>query len=137
MGAGEKALVYLGRYLYRGVIQEKDIIDCKDGKVTFRYQNSQTKKMEYRTVSGEQFLWLIMQHVLPKGFRRAHNYGFLHHNSKRMVRLIQYILKLDPGRALALIKVRPQWKCPCCGEKMKVLKTRLSSLFTLTDAIVT
>ena len=137
VGAGEKALVYLGRYLYRGVIQEKDIIDCRDGKVTFRFQNSKTKKAEYRTVSGEQFLWLIMQHVLPKGFRRARNFGFLHHNSKRMIHLIQYLLKLDPGRALALVKVRPQWQCPCCGGKMKVIKTRLSPLFTLTDVIVT
>ena len=32
------------RYLYRGVIQEKDIIACKGGFVTFRYQNSNTKK---------------------------------------------------------------------------------------------
>ena len=37
VGSGEKALVYLGRYLYRGVIQEKDIVACEDGKVTFRY----------------------------------------------------------------------------------------------------
>ena len=26
VGRGEKALAYLGRYLYRGVIQEKDIL---------------------------------------------------------------------------------------------------------------
>jgi len=56
VGTGEKALVYLGRYLYRGVIQEKDIVACQDGKVTFRYQNSKTKHIEYRTVTGEQFL---------------------------------------------------------------------------------
>jgi hypothetical protein len=68
VGTGQKALVYLGRYLYRGVIQEKDILACKDGKVTFRYQNSKTKQMETRTVPGARFLWLILQHVLPKGF---------------------------------------------------------------------
>ena len=131
VGSGEKALVYLGRYLYRGVIQEKDIIGCRDGKVTFRFQNSKTKKAEYRTVSGEQFLWLILQHVLPKGFRRARNFGFLHPNSKRLIRLIQYLLGLDPNRTLALIKTRPEWLCPCCGGKMKVLETRLTPLFTL------
>ena len=68
VGTGEKALIYLGRYLYRGVIQEKDIIACQDGQVTFRYQNNKTKQMEFRTVSGAKFLWLILQHVLPKGF---------------------------------------------------------------------
>jgi len=44
VGTGEKALLYLGRYLYKGVIQEKAIIACRDGKVTFRYQNSKTKE---------------------------------------------------------------------------------------------
>ena len=38
VGTGEKALIYLGRYLYRGVIQEKDILACQDGQVTFRYR---------------------------------------------------------------------------------------------------
>jgi len=42
VGSGEKALVYPGRYLYRGVIQEKNIIVCEDGEVTFRYINSKT-----------------------------------------------------------------------------------------------
>lgn len=36
VGRGEKALVYLGRYLYRGVIQEQDIVTCENGQVTFR-----------------------------------------------------------------------------------------------------
>jgi hypothetical protein len=30
-------------------------------------------------------LWLILQHVLPKGFRRTRNFGFLHSNSKRVL----------------------------------------------------
>ena len=45
VGSGDKALVYLGRYLYKGVIQEKDIIAAKDGLVTFRYQDSKTKAL--------------------------------------------------------------------------------------------
>ncbi len=89
VGTGEKALLYLGRYLYKGVIQEKDIIACENGQVTFRYQDSKTKRIEYRTVSGARFLWLILQHVLPKGFRRARNFGFLHPNSKRLIALLQ------------------------------------------------
>jgi len=28
VGAGDKALIYLGRYLYRGVIREKNILAC-------------------------------------------------------------------------------------------------------------
>jgi len=121
VGTGRKALIYLGRYLYRGVIQEKDIIACKDGKVTYRYQDSDTKKMVYKTVSGEDFLWLLMRHVLPKGFRRARNFGFLHPNSKGLIRLIQYLLKINPVTALK----RPQLICKCCGAKMQILATQI------------
>lgn len=129
VGAGEKALVYLGRYLYRGVVQEKDIIASKDGEVTFRYQNSKTKKTELRTVSGAEFLWLLLRHVLPKGFRRARNFGFLHPNSKRLLQILHLVLKFDPSRALAWMKKRPSMACRCCGGEMEIVKTRIPALF--------
>jgi hypothetical protein len=125
VGDGDKALTYLGRYLYRGVIQEKDIIACKDGKVTFRYQNSKTKETEFRTLPGADFLWLVMQHVLPKGFRRARNFGFLHPNSKRLIQLLHYLLNVDLTKLLKGVRKRPQMKCSCCGSKMRVIQTRI------------
>ncbi len=137
VGTGEKALVYLGRYLYRGVIQEKDLVACRDGEVTFRYLDSKTKKTGLRKVSGAKFLWLLLRHVLPKGFRRARNFGFLHPNSKRLIRLLQYLLGLDPSHALASIQKRPRMICPCCGAKMKVLATRLPPGFVLPTPIPT
>ncbi len=85
VGSSEKALIYHGRYLYRGVIRERDIVSCGDGQVSFRYRNAKTGRIERRTVSGADFLWLVLQHVLPKGFRRARNFGFLHPNCKRLI----------------------------------------------------
>ncbi len=125
VGGGEKALAYLGRYLYRGVIQEKDIVACENGNVTFRYRNSKTKQWAYRTVTGAEFLWLVVQHVLPKGFRRARNYGFLHPNSKRLILLIQYLLNIDPNRGVAWMRDRPKLICRCCGGTMKIIRTRI------------
>ncbi len=132
VGTGEKALLYLGRYLYRGVIQEKNIIACENGKVIFQYQNAKTKQMETRTVPGATFLWLILLHVLPKGFRRARNFGFLHPNSKRLIGLLQYLLGFDPNRALAWVKIRPQLICRCCGAVMNIVRTRIPRLFSST-----
>ncbi|MCK5870569.1 MAG: transposase [Methyloprofundus sp.] len=60
VGAGDKALIYLGRYMYRGVIREKDILSCHDGKVTYRYQDSKTKRYQTKTVPGADFLWLVI-----------------------------------------------------------------------------
>jgi hypothetical protein len=135
VGTGEKALVYLGRYLYRGVIQEKDILACEHGQVTFRYQNAKSKRTETRTVSGAKFLWLILQHVLPKGFRRTRNFGFLHPNSKRLIAVLQYLLGFDPKRALAGMKQRPRISCPCCGAPMKIIRTRIVPWFSGPSAV--
>jgi len=130
VGSGDKALIYLGRYLYRGVIREKDILSCENGLVTFRYRDSQTKQYKKRTVPGAQFLWLVLQHVLPKGFRRARNYGFLHPNSKRLIQLIHLLLKYDPKKWLPKEKPRPHINCKCCGAVMVIVETRIARFKT-------
>jgi hypothetical protein len=126
VGAGAKALVYLGRYLYRGVIREKDILACKNGQVTFRYQDSKTRRMQTRTLPGADFLWRVVRHVLPRRFRRARNFGFLHPNSKRLIDLLHMLLKVDLRAAKAYFKPRPTLTCAGCGGVMKVIHTRLA-----------
>lgn len=131
VGSGEKALIYLGRYLYRGVLQEKDILACQDGQVTFRYRDSKSKKMRTRTLPGPQFLWLILQHVLPKGFRRARNFGFLHPNSKGLIAVLQVLVGLNPNQARSELENCPQWTCRCCGGRIKIVKTMLPRAFAV------
>lgn len=106
------------------MIQEKDILSCDKGQVTFRYQNSQTKQTETRTLSGVAFLRLILQHILPKGYRRARNFGFLHPNSK-LVQLEQLLKRV----VIPPLKPRPTIRCKCCGGIMKIVRTRLKSVF--------
>ena len=127
VGSGEKALLYLSRYLYRGVISEKDILSCKNGKVTFRYKNSKTKKYQTKTVSAVHFLWLVFQHVLPRGFRRAREHGFLHPNSKKLIKIIQWIFRLNPQKWAGKILARKNMLCECCGALMKIVSTQLPS----------
>ena len=129
VGTGEKALIYLGRYLYRGVIREKDIVAVGFGQVTFRYRDAKSGRVERRVVSGADFLWLVLQHVLPKGFRRARNFGFLHPNCKRLIALLHLLLKYAPAPAGAWVKARAPVLCPCCGAAMVIVKTRLRPLF--------
>lgn len=61
----------LGRTLtlYRGVIQEHDIVACDGVNVTYRWRDAKSCKMVARTVSGATFLWMVLQHVLPNGKR--------------------------------------------------------------------
>ena len=133
VGDGQKALVYLGRYLYRGVIQERDILRCENGQVTYRWRDSKTKKQEQRTVSGVEFLRLVLQHVLPKGFRRARNYGFLHPNSRRLIALLRLLVFRSCGKASAEATQttqheRPKLLCRCCGAAMVIVRRRILPL---------
>ncbi|MBS1158584.1 MAG: family transposase [Proteobacteria bacterium] len=82
-----------------------------------------------RTVSGASFLWLILQHVLPKGLRRALNFGFLHPKSKALIALLQVVLKVMPSTDLGWMKPRPPFPCPCCGAPMQVVRRRILSAF--------
>ncbi|MHB8950559.1 MAG: IS91 family transposase [Rhodoferax sp.] len=130
VGNGGPALVYLGRYLYRGVIQEKDILRCENGQVTYRWRDSKTKKPAQRTVSGVEFLRLVLQHVLPKGFRRARNYGFLHPNSKRLIALLRLLVFKTCSKARApsapvAPTERPKLLCRCCGAAMAIVRRRM------------
>ncbi len=117
-GNGMPAIKYLSRYLYRGVISEKNIISNQNGMITFKYTESKTGITKYRSLKGEDFLNLIMQHVLPKGFRRVRDYGFLHSNAKKILFLIQLVLHV----IIKIFKQRPRpvFKCPACKSPLIV-----------------
>ena len=110
VGNGEKALIYLGRYLYRGVLAEKNILACEHGQVTFRYTES-SGATKTRTLAGADFLWLLLQHILPKGFRRTRDYGFLHGNCKRLIQRLHLLLPVCLPKA----KEKPSLCCKQCG----------------------
>ncbi len=128
VGDGSKALLYLGRYLYRGVIQESDILRCEDGEVSFRYRDAKTGKTGVRTLPGAEFLWQVLQHVLPKGLRRSRNFGFLHPNSARAIGLLQLLhLRTAPTANAPAAPTRPAWRC-ACGQPMRVICRRMPAL---------
>ena len=126
VGRGEKALTYLGKYLYRGVLQEKDILRCENGQVIFRYTEN-TGQVKTRTLPGAQFLWLLLQHVLPKRFRRTRDYGFLHSNSKPLIQLLQYLFRAVLRPSPEKLK-RPPIPCKACGGIMHIIATRIRQL---------
>lgn len=92
----------------------------------FCYRDGKTGKRVVRTVSGAAFLHLILQHVLPKGFRRARHYGFLHPNSKRLIALLQLVLKAIPRANPTWTRPRAPFVCPCCGAPMRVVRRRIA-----------
>ena len=119
VGRGDTALTYLARYLYRGVLRERNIVAYDGEQVTFRYQDSETQRWQTLTEPADRFLWRVLQHVLPKGLRRAREYGFLHSGARKTLHRLQLLLHVT----LPLTNVsqpRKQRACPCCGEPMSL-----------------
>jgi len=118
VGKGLPALQYLSRYLYRGVISEKNILKDNGEQVTFGYTDGNTGAYKTRTVNGEDFLWLVFQHVLPKGFRRVRDVGFLSGNAKSTLKRIQLALNVLIEKFVQ--PTRPQIACKICGGIMNI-----------------
>ncbi len=93
VGSGQKALVYLGRYLYRGVCREEH----RANRMATSLSATRTAKPARwkPALSAAWHLRLILQHILPKGYRRARNFGFLHPSSK-LIPLVQLIKRVGP-----------------------------------------
>ncbi len=123
VGYGEQAYRYLSRYLYRGVLADKDIVSVTDSHVTFKYRESHTNLTKIRKLPVLNFLALILQHVLPKGLQRVRDYGFLHGNCKHQLHRIQALLlntqnwiTEQPKQAQKPQAIR---LCPCCHQPMQ------------------
>ena len=75
----------------------------------------------------------MLQHVLPKSFRRARNYGFLHPNSKRLIALLRLLVfkpggkvPVDAPPATQPERLRLLWRC--CGAAMAIVRRRILPL---------
>ena len=96
------------------------------GDESRKYIESKTDKIKYRTMKGEDFLHLVFQHVLPKGFRRVRDYGFLHPNAKKLLLLVQLVLHVIIK--IVTQKPRPVFKCPKCQSPMVIITFRRPNL---------
>lgn len=134
VGKGDGALTYLARYLYRSVISEQNILRLDNGQVTFQYKESKSKQFKTITEPAVDFLWRVLQHVLPKGFRRARNYGFMHGNAKATLKRLQLILKVT----LKTIPVRQKRcvYCPQCQGEMQLYLMRIGTRLIINGSTI-
>ena len=122
VGRGDQALIYLGRYLYRGVISEKNILSDCQGIISFRIKDNTGQEVIQR-LAGAEFLWRLLLHVLPKRFRRVRDFGLLHGNAKRLILLVQLVLRVRMPWPAAPREHTPM-VCPRCGGVLQLLMVR-------------
>ena len=125
-GGPEYVLQYLGRYTHRVAISNHRLVSLADGNVTFRWRDSaHHNEQKLMTVSLDEFLRRFLLHLLPKGFVRIRNFGFLA-NRRRATNLPLCFLLLGstpkPKQEVSAASPRDVWLCPNCGGPMRVIQ---------------
>jgi hypothetical protein len=77
IGAGDHAVRYLARYVYRVALTNHALDRFADGRVTFRYTQARTGEPRRHTLPVDAFLTRFLQHVLPRSFPKIRAYGLL------------------------------------------------------------
>jgi len=130
-GGPQYVLQYLGRYTHRVAISNHRLVSFADGQVIFRWRDSaHNNEQEFLPLSVDEFLRRFLLHLLPQGFVRIRNFGFLA-NRKRAstLPLCFQLLGAAPQTDQAASsgnETSPLWLCPKCGGPMLVVE-RLSA----------
>jgi hypothetical protein len=122
-GGPERVLKYLARYTHRVAISNARLLDLRDDRVTFRYQDyADAHRPKSMTLDAHEFLRRFVQHVLPKSFVKVRHYGLLA-NCQRQARLAvcrRLLLVANVAAALPSAEIAPIAPvqprcCPNCG----------------------
>lgn len=128
-GGAKHALSYLGAYTHRVAISNHRLVALADGNVTFRWRDSaHGNKKRLMTLPVDEFLRRFLLHLLPRGFVRIRNFGFL--ANRRRANLLPLCAHLLNTRVRpSITKPAPSelhdltfWKCPHCGGVMKLIE---------------
>jgi hypothetical protein len=126
VGSGDKALEYMGRYMFRVAISNNRILKLHNGKVTFRYTDYKTAKTKIVTLNVLEFIRRFLQHVLPHQFMKVRYYGLLAAASGSKLARLRKLLYLD-GIPKSAAKENESsvnvLLCPVCGSTLSWIKT--------------
>src|SRR5262244_354723 len=120
---------YLGRYTHRVAISNHRLVSFTDGQVTFRWRDSaHHNQQKLLSLSRDEFLRRFLLHILPKGFVRIRNFGFL--TNRKRAKLLPLCFHLlgatqqpQAGPHASGIKEPPQTRhCPQCDGPMRVIQ---------------
>ena len=128
-GGPEYVLQYLGRYTHRVAISNHRLISFADGQVTFRWRDSaHNNEQKPKTLSLDKFLCRFLLHILPQGFVRIRNFGFL--ANRRRATLLPLCFHLlgskqppqDEQNVATTQDSSELWRCPTCAGPMRVIE---------------
>jgi hypothetical protein len=139
-GGPAQVLAYLGRYTHRVAISNHRLLALKDGQVTFNWKDY-TRGNQQRSMSltTDEFIRRFLLHVLPRGFQRLRQFGFLANRRRReqLARCRQLLaatqtdtnlLPRDYQSLYETITGESLQQCPACGAGTMKLTEYLAPL---------
>jgi hypothetical protein len=127
-GGPEQVLKYLARYTHRVAIANSRILSIADGKVTFLWKDyADAGKVKPMTLDAVEFIRRFLLHILPAGFVRIRQFGFLANRARReklaLCRALLGARSAPPRSALAEVGDRKadQKPCPVCRTGHMIL----------------
>jgi Putative transposase/Transposase zinc-binding domain len=120
-GGPAAVLRYLGRYTHRVAISNHRLVAFDGERVTFRWKDYRHDgQWGTMTLPVMEFLRRFVQHVLPRGFVRIRQWGYLaNHGRTARLALARRLLRCTPP-PIADASPPPTWSCPRCGEAMRL-----------------
>jgi len=123
-GGPTQVLRYLGRYTHRVAISNHRLLAFDGERVTFRWKDyAHGNKQRKMTLTATEFLRRFVQHVLPRGFIRIRQYGFLANRCRtaNLALARQFLAAAPlPREPCPEIPIPPTWRCPHCGADMQI-----------------
>jgi hypothetical protein len=130
-GGPEHVLRYLGRYTHRVAISNHRLVSLADGTVTFRWRDSaHNNEQRSLPLSVDEFLRRFLLHLLPEGFVRIRNFGFLANRKRATTLPLSFqLLGGAPQTQQEASTAGPSdlWSCPKCGGPMMVVERLTAS----------
>jgi hypothetical protein len=127
-GGPEQVLKYLARYTHRVAISNSRIMSIADGKVTFLWKDyADGNKTKVMTLDAVEFIRRFLLHILPAGFVRIRQFGFLANRARReklaLCRALLAAPEAPPRRTLSEVLDRTTGEklCPVCKTGHMVL----------------
>src|ERR1700731_3557468 len=129
LGGSQHILKYLARYTHRVAISNRRLLSMEEGRVTFAYKDyadgNQSKVM---TLEATEFIRRFLLHILPSGFVRIRQFGFLANRARgKKLALCRALLGAIPPMNPSVLhngaKVKEQddKRCPACKIGRMVL----------------
>jgi len=127
-GGPEHALRYLGAYTHRVGIANSRQVSLVDGQVSFRWRDSaHGNKKRIMSLPVDEFLRRFLLHLLPPGFVRIRNFGFLANRQRATLLPLCFRLLGSPSDRSTPAPQQPARpadlpRYPLCGATMQVVE---------------